>query len=69
MLYLYVIRVIHTLFYYLFSANSIISMFSVNVHRTVIKFCVQAGRSAVETKTFFDTAGDGPRMSRTIISK
>lgn len=40
-------------------------------HRTVIKFCVQAGKSQIETKRFilFDAVGDGPHCSRTMVYK
>lgn len=32
-------------------------------HRAVIKFCVQAGKSPMETNRFLDANGDGPRVS------
>lgn len=40
-------------------------------HRAVIKFCVQAGKSPIETKRFIllDAVGDGPHVSRTMVYK
>lgn len=38
-------------------------------HWLFIKFCMQAGKSPIETKRFLDVAGDDPNVYRIIIYK